>query len=259
MQNDKLKNSFVFRSSFSVHHSLFLASLTTVFPFPLSSRTAAVVRKGTLTGKEGFMKVSGVLAWHPQVAMTKDEIDEFLSGRWIARLATHGTDGYPHIAPLWYYWDGECFYVSLTRNRQSCKNLKHNPRCSVVIDMDDRPLMGMRSNLAKAVLIFGDAEMTEVGSGQKVTIAAGPWKGEYTPEQAVAMLSNRYGLFERDGALGMTREAFRGMFAQQGIQESQIFKDNIGRVFTKIIPKKIQAWDFSKSPIEYVPEKGAGS
>jgi hypothetical protein len=96
--------------------------------------------------------------------------------------------------------------------------------------------------------------MTEVGSGQKVTIAAGPWKGEYTPEQAVAMLSNRYGLFERDGALGMTREAFRGMFAQQGIQESQIFKDNIGRVFTKIVPKKIQAWDFSKSPIEYVKE-----
>ena len=81
------------------------------------------------------MKVSGVLAWHPQVAMTTDEIDEFLSGRWIARLATHGTDGYPHIAPLWYYWDGESFYVSLTRNRQSCKNLKQNPRCSVVIDL----------------------------------------------------------------------------------------------------------------------------
>ena len=204
------------------------------------------------------MKVSGVLAWHPEVAMTKDEIDEFLSGRWIARLATHGKDGYPHIAPLWYYWDGECFYVSLTRNRQSCKNLKTNPRCSVVIDMDDRPLMGMRSNLAKAVLIFGDAQMTEVGSGQKVTIGAGPWKGEYTPEQGVAMLSNRYGLFERDGALGMTREAFRDMFAQQDIQESQIFKDNIGRIFTKIVPKKIQAWDFSKSPIEYEKGKGAG-
>ncbi len=34
------------------------------------------------------MKVSGVLAWHPAVAMTKEEIDEFLSGRWVARLAT---------------------------------------------------------------------------------------------------------------------------------------------------------------------------
>ena len=115
--------------------------------------------------------------------------------------------------------------------------------------------MGMRSNLAKAVVIFGNAQLTEVGSGQKVTINAGPWKGEHTPEQAVAMLTSRYGLFERDGALGMTREAFRGLFAQAEAQNSQIFKDNLGRVLTKIIPTKIQAWDFSKSPIEYVKEE----
>jgi hypothetical protein len=92
--------------------------------------------------------------------------------------------------------------------------------------MDDRPLMGMRSNLAKAVVIFGNAQLTEVGSGQKVTVNAGPWKGEYTPEQAVAMLTSRYGLFERDGALGMTR--VRGLFAQAEAQNSQIFKDNLG-------------------------------
>jgi len=202
------------------------------------------------------MKVSGVLAWHPHVAMTKEEIDEFLSGRWIARLATNGKDGYPHQAPLWYYWDGVCIYFALTVNRQSCKNLRRDPRCSVVIDMDERPLMGMRSNLAKAVVIFGEAQLTEVGSGQKITIEAGPWQGELTPEQAVAKLTSRYGLFERDGALGMTREAFRNMFAQPEAQESQIFKDNLGRVLTKVVPRKIQAWDFSKSPIEYVKEEG---
>jgi hypothetical protein len=44
------------------------------------------------------------------------------------------------------------------------------------------------------------------------------------------------------------------MFAQPGVQDSQIFKDNVGRVLTKIVPKKIQAWDFSKSPIEYAKE-----
>lgn len=63
------------------------------------------------------------------------------------------------------------------------------------------------------------------------------------------MLTNRYGLFERDGALGMTRGAFRELFSRQGIQDSRLFKDNEGRVVTKIIPKKIQAWDFSKAPI----------
>ena len=47
------------------------------------------------------MKVSGALAWHPDVAMTKEEINDFLSGRWIARLATIGQDGYPQVTPLW--------------------------------------------------------------------------------------------------------------------------------------------------------------
>ncbi len=195
------------------------------------------------------MKVSGALAWHPDVAMSKEEIDDFLSGRWVARLATLGQDGYPHVTPLWYYWDGQCLYVSLTRNRKPFKDLDRNPRCSVVIDMDDRPLMGMRSNMAKAVIIKGDAEMAEVGSGKKVTIEAGPWQGEYTPEQAVAMVGSRYPLSARDGALGFTRESYRELFSQPGIEQSQLFKDNEGRLITKITPKKIQAWDFSKAPI----------
>jgi hypothetical protein len=198
------------------------------------------------------MEVSGVLAWHPEVAMTKEEIVEFLSGRWVARLATIGKDGYPHVAPLWYYWDGECVYLELTKNRQSCRNLQRSPRGSVVIDMDDRPLIGIRSNLAKAVLIIGDVELTEVGSGKKVLIGAGPWRGEYLPEQVVAMIIKRYGLSERDGALGMTLEAFLGMLSRPDLQESQLFKDNIGRTIAKLAPKKVQAWDFSKAPIGYV-------
>jgi hypothetical protein len=51
------------------------------------------------------------------------------------------------------------------------------------------------------------------------------------------------------GALGFTRESYRGLSARSDLQESQIFKDNISRVLTKIIPKKIQAWDFPKAPI----------
>jgi hypothetical protein len=91
--------------------------------------------------------------------------------------------------------------------------------------------------------------MTAVGSGKKVTIEAGPWKGEYTPEEAVAMLTRRYGLTEQDGALGLTREQYRHLFSDEESRESQLFKDNLGRVLTKLAPKKIQAWDFSKAPI----------
>jgi hypothetical protein len=178
-------------------------------------------------------RVGGVLAWHPEVAMSAPEIDEFLSGRWVARLATVGTDGYPHVCPFWYYWDGECVYLSATRTRGSYRDLAANPRCSVLIDMDDRPLMGIRSNMAKAVLITGDAQMEHVGSGRKVSIGAGPWRGEYPPERAVALVTSRYLLFARDGALGTTGERFVEMLSSAETHGSQLMKDNQNRVFVK--------------------------
>ena len=142
--------------------------------------------------KEASRKLSGALAWSPQVAMNPQEIDEFLSGRWVARLATVGADAYPHVYPFWYYWDGHCLYLTATQTRGSYRDLRRNPRCSVVVDMDDRPLMGMRSNMAKAVLITGDAEIAAVGSGSKISVEAGPWQGEYVAEQAVGLITSRY-------------------------------------------------------------------
>lgn len=198
------------------------------------------------------MKLSGVLAWHPEVAMSKEEIDEFLSGRWVARLATIGPDGYPYVAPFWYYWDGGSLYLALAKSRRSYKDLAGNPRCSIVIDMDDRPLLGMRSNMARAVQITGEAEMAEVGTGQKVTIDTGPWRGEYTAEHAVALVDSRYLLFSRDGALGVTGESFFEMITSKDARDSQLLKDNEGRVLTKIRPKKLRGWDFSKAPIAWV-------
>jgi uncharacterized pyridoxamine 5'-phosphate oxidase family protein len=194
-------------------------------------------------------KFTGVLAWHPEVAMSEDETNDFLSGRWVARMATIGRDGYPVVTPLWYLWDGKCLYFNIAKTRQSLKNLARNPRVSVVIDMDERPLMGMRTNLAKAVLIVGDAQLTEAGSGQKVRIDAGPYAGEYLPEEAIGFITNRYGLTERDGAIGLTREGFRHLYSEEGIEQSQLYKDNLGRVFVKIMPRRMRTWDFSKAPI----------
>ena len=51
------------------------------------------------------------------------------------------------------------------------------------------------------------------------------------------------------GARGFICESYRELFARSDLPESRIFRDNISRVLTKIIPKKIQAWDLSKAPI----------
>jgi hypothetical protein len=110
----------------------------------------------------------------------------------------------------------------------------------------------MRSNMARAVMITGDAEMESVGSGKKITINAGPCRGEYLPEQALGLITSRYLLHARDGAVGTTGESFREMISSTAARTSQIVSDNTGRVFIKIRPKRIRAWDFCKAPIGWL-------
>ena len=74
----------------------------------------------------------------------------------------------------------------------------------------------------------------------------------HTTEQMLGRLGSRYGLSQRDGALGFTEESFGEIFSQPEGQASQLFKDNEDRMMIKLIPKKIKAWDFSKSPMGYV-------
>lgn len=194
------------------------------------------------------MRVTGALAWNPAVAMSPLEIDDFLSGRWVARLATNGPDGYPMVTPLWYYWDGQCLYFNIARPRFTLKNLARDPRCSAVIDMDDRPLMGMRTNHAKAVLMVGDAQLFEAEAGARVTIESGPFAGDYLASEALSFITNRYALTTRDGVVGFSRESFAPLYQSEAFPASQLHQDDVGRVLVKIRPKKIRAWDFSKAP-----------
>jgi hypothetical protein len=74
--------------------------------------------------------------------------------------------------------------------------------------------------MAKAVHITGDAEMAH--SGKQITIGAGPWKGKYTLDQAVALVTSRYLLFARDGALGTTRKLRRYDHLERSAQRATV-------------------------------------
>jgi nitroimidazol reductase NimA-like FMN-containing flavoprotein (pyridoxamine 5'-phosphate oxidase superfamily) len=59
-----------------------------------------------------------------KIAMTKAELDDFLVGRRICRVATVGSRG-PHLTALWYVWDGTAMWLtSVVRCR------RHAPRRS---------------------------------------------------------------------------------------------------------------------------------
>src|SRR5580704_6575283 len=66
------------------------------------------------------------------IAMTAEELDAFLGEQRTCRFATTGPDG-PHVAPVWFVWDGQAIWVySLTRS-QRWANLSRDPRVAVVV------------------------------------------------------------------------------------------------------------------------------
>jgi PPOX class probable F420-dependent enzyme len=67
------------------------------------------------------------------IAMTAEELDAFLGDQRTCRFATTGPDG-PHVAPVWFVWDGRAIWVySLTRS-QRWANVSRDPRVAVVVD-----------------------------------------------------------------------------------------------------------------------------
>ena len=84
-----------------------------------------------------------------------DDIDSFLGGVHIARMATVREDGRPHIAPIWYMWKDGAIYMETGHDTVKAKNLRHDPRCAISVDVTGG---GMRN---RYIIIEGEAEFIE--------------------------------------------------------------------------------------------------
>ena len=156
--------------------------------------------------------------------MSKEEIDSFLNKPLVARVATIRNDGYPHVTPLWYYWDGEYLYLILghgERPRHHIANLRGNDKITVVIDRDLRPETKTLF-AAQAVSIRGRAKLLT---------------DEKTQVDIVSKVMKRYGF---------------GSAVQAVLEDGKPGKN---RVIAKIKPDKIIAWDFEKLSVAYGAKK----
>ncbi len=94
--------------------------------------------------------------FYEKAAMTKDELMNYLSAVRIARISTVNK-GKPHIAPVWYIYDGTHFYVSTGAKTRKARNIKKNPNVSLIIDSTD----GMFRH--KCVMVEGRADLSREG------------------------------------------------------------------------------------------------
>jgi PPOX class probable F420-dependent enzyme len=108
----------------------------------------------------------------PENALSQGEIDEYLNRRLLARMATLQADGYPHLTPIWFVWEGGKFKHTLGADRVHLTNLARDPRMSLVIDEDYRLADGLAAG-ARSVTVRGDAVLSqEPGLIEDVTYKA---------------------------------------------------------------------------------------
>ena len=78
----------------------------------------------------------GVLAVsrRDQIKMTDDERDEFLRGRNVMNIATHGADGRIHLVAMWYgFVDGVPAFWTYGKS-QKIVNLDRNPQLTGLVE-----------------------------------------------------------------------------------------------------------------------------
>ena len=81
-----------------------------------------------------------------------EKIEAFLAEPRNVVVAGIRRDGRPHLTPNWFYWDGERFYVSTTRNRAKYAIFSRDPRVQLLVD---------DSTGFRAVMIPGTVEIRE--------------------------------------------------------------------------------------------------
>lgn len=59
-------------------------------------------------------------------------VRQFLNQPRIARLATQGADGYPHVVPIWFRRDGDDIVFGNDRDNRKVCNILANPKGAVV-------------------------------------------------------------------------------------------------------------------------------
>ena len=102
--------------------------------------------------------------------MTPERIQEYLKEPHIADLATVRPDGSPHVAPVWFEYDGKTVKVIAEKSAVKVRNIQHEPRVSISIATDASPY--------EYVLVNGTADISYEGIPELVLTMAVHYEGK---------------------------------------------------------------------------------
>jgi len=169
------------------------------------------------------------------IAMSAGELTSFLGEQRTCRFATAGPGG-PHVAPVWFVWDGQALWVySLTRS-QRWANLARDPRAAVVVDD------GHHYHELRGVEIEGEAAVV----GPVPRTGDDPQPPELAePERLMA--AKYFGpasLAASGGGASLAASGGGASLAASGGAPEMIHDGR--HAWLRVTPLKIVSWDFRK-------------
>jgi PPOX class probable F420-dependent enzyme len=119
------------------------------------------------------------------IRMTDEEVASFLVKQRVVTCASIGTDGRPHLMPLWFVPDGHTLLCWTYGSSQKAMNLRRDPRATLQVEAGDsyEELRGVMFE-ADAELIDAPDEIAAIGL--RIALRYAP--GNLTPEDAPAEL-----------------------------------------------------------------------
>ena len=104
------------------------------------------------------MRISG---W----AENDDELAMFLEEPNLCHVGTIDKNGFAHITPAWFHWDGSVFYVGADADDAKVANVRRTRTASIEIDSDVRRKRGILAR-GSASIVAGRAKYEEISIPQ---------------------------------------------------------------------------------------------
>jgi PPOX class probable F420-dependent enzyme len=102
--------------------------------------------------------------------LTSDEVNALLAELHVAVITTLNRDGSPQSTPVWYMPEIDAIWVIADQDSLKVRNLKRDPRVSIMIASDDSPY--------RYVVFRGEAKLRDIESLELPTRMAKRYLGE---------------------------------------------------------------------------------
>ena len=115
--------------------------------------------------------------------LTSEQLAEITQPAILGIITTVNPAGSPQATPIWYDYDGESFNVTAFANRVKVRNIRRNPRVSLV--MVDTVSYG------DALIVNGTAELIEEGAHEATQRMGIRYQGEQRGRESAARMTGQ--------------------------------------------------------------------